>query len=345
MVVDVFTIEAVLAGLAGGALGAAIGGLPALGLAGVLVVVGEAVDVLGAALAEETMANPAAFAGAGLTDTVGLGPALGPHVAFAGGVAAAAYAGRHGGVDTEWPFHAAKDVTRPLGSAPDVLIAGAIFGAVGVLFTRLAAGLSLPVDPVAFAVVLSAVGHRLAFGYPLLGRLDGDVLDMSPFAEGERREGTEGGGATAGRYVVEPWQPSHYAWYQVVGLGIAVGLVAAYLGQVTGSAFLAFGVALALAVFRSLGLDRVPLVHHVALPAGIAALALAGQPAWVAVLVGGVFGVFGAVVGELAARTLYAHADTYLDPGFASILVTSVVLALLATAGVLDPAVVPYAVP
>jgi len=342
MVVDVFTVEAVLAGLAGGALGAAIGGLPALSLAGLLVVVGEAADVLGRAIGEQTMANPEAFGGVGFTEVVGLGPALGPHVAFAGGVAAAAYAGRRGRVDADGPFHGAKDLTAPLGSAPDVLLAGGVFGVVGVLLARLAAQLAVPVDPVAFAVVVSGLGARLAFGYPLLGRIEGGLLDMTPFEREERRRDA---GATAGRHVVEPWQPHHYEWDRVIGLGAAVGLLAAYLGVATGSAFLAFGVAAAILAFRSVGLDRVPIVYHVALPASVAALGLAGQEPWIAVIAGGVFGVVGAVLGELAQRTLFAHGDTYLDPAFTSILLTSLVLALLASVGVLSSSAVPYPTP
>jgi hypothetical protein len=340
MVVDVFTIEALLAGLAGGALGAVLGGLPALGLAGLLVVVGEAGDVVAGIIAEQTVANPNALAELGITQTIGLGPALGPHVAFAGGVAAAAYAGRHGDVEAEGPFHPAKTITQPLGSSPDVLLAGGIFGVTGVLLARLAAGLALPVDPVAFAVVLSGIGHRIAFGYPLIGRIEGDLLDMEPFETGARR----GEGAVEDRYVVEPWQPAHYAWEQVVGLGLVVGLFGAYVGLVTENAFLAFGIALALVLLRSLGLERIPIVYHVALPASIAALAVPISPL-LSIVVGAIVGILAALIGELAARALYAHGDTYLDPAFTSILVTSLLLALLATAGVLDAGAIPYPVP
>ena len=342
MVVDTLTVEAILAGLAGGALGAAIGGLPALSLAGLLVVVGEAADVVSRAVGEGLLADPTAVGGVGLTETVGLGPALGPHVAFAGGVAAAAYAGRHGGTGADHPYHPAKAVSVPLGSAPDVLLAGGLFGAIGVLLARLAAGLSLPVDPVAFAVVVSAVGHRVAFGYPLLGRVQDATLDMSPFEAGERRSGDEATGE--GRLVVEPWQPDHYAWEHVVGLGAVVGLVGGYLGVATGSAFLAFGVAAASLLFLSLGHSRVPITHHMALPASIAALGLAGQDPRLAVLAGAVFGILGGLFGELAQRTLFAHADTYFDPSFVSILATSLLLALLASAGLLAPSAVPYPV-
>jgi len=347
MVVEAFTLEALLAGVAGGVLGAAIGGLPALSLAGFVIVVGEAANALLRAVGAQTLANPSGLSGVGITETIGLGPALGPHVAFAGGAAAAAYAGRHGALDDAFPYHPAKDVRTPLGSSPDVLLAGGLFGLLGVLLARVAAGWSLPVDPVAFAVVLSGVGHRVAFGYPLLGRVEGDLLDLSPFEHGERRGGIGAAdpAESSGRFAVEPWQPHHYAWVGVTILGAAVGAVAGYVGLATGSAFLAFGLAAASLVFLALGVDRFPVTHHMALPASIAALALAGQPAWLGVLAGGVFGVLGGLFGEFGERVLYAHADTHLDPSFLSILLTSVVLAGLATVGVLDPAAIPYPVP
>lgn len=335
MVADALTVEAVLAGLAGGALGAMIGGFSALGLAGVLVVVGEAVDLA---------AGPGAvpdIVGTGFTASVGLGPALGPHVAFAGGAAAAAYAARHGRVGGDSLAFAAKDLAVPLGSAPDVLIAGGLFGAVGVLLAGLVAAVSLPLDPVAAAVVVSAVGHRLAFGYPLVGHVDGALLDMGPYA---RREPRDEMPEAAGRLAAEPWQPAHTPWAHVLGLGIAVGLLGAYLGLATGSALLAFGVAASLVLFRTVGLERVPIVYHIALPASIAALGLAGVHPLAALVGGAVAGVVGAVLGELTGRTLVAHADTYLDPAFASILVTSILLSLLASAGLLAPAAVPYPV-
>lgn len=347
MVVADITLEALLAGIAGGVFGAVLGGLPALSIAGVVVLAGEVGNVVASRVAQQTLADPAAIGTVGITETVGLGPVFGPHVAFAGGVAAAAYAGRHGGVDTSFPYHQAKDVTRPLGSGLDVLLAGGIFGLIGVLLARLAAGAALPVDAVALSIVLSGFLHRLAFGYPLLGRLGDGVLDMGPYERDERRTapGEEAAGLDEGRWVVEPWQPYHYAWPNVVGLGLAVGIAAGYVGLVTQRVYLAFAIALASLLFLSLGLDRLPVTHHMALPASIVALGLPGLDPPVALLVAGVFGVLGALLGEVAQRTLYAHADTHLDPSFVSILVTSLVLAGLASGGVLDPAAVPYPLP
>jgi hypothetical protein len=165
---------------------------------------------------------------------------------------------------------------------------------------------------------------------------------MSPFEARERRTGN--GTAGDGRDAIEPWQPDHYAWEHVVALGAAVGLVGGYLGLATGSAFLAFGIAAASLLFLSLGHSRIPITHHMALPASIAALGLAAQDPRLAILGGAVFGILGALVGEIAQRLLYAHADTYFDPSFVSILATSLLLALLATAGLLDASAIPYPV-
>ncbi len=333
-------MEALLAGLAGGIIGAAIGGLPALSLAGLAIVVGEAADTVVRSIGTQTIGDAAAFGGTGFTEAIGLGPAIGPHVAFAGGVAAAAYAGRNARSGDETRYHPAKDISTPLGSSLDVLAAGATFGLIGVLLARLSLSLSLPVEPVALAVVVSAFLHRLAFGYPLVGRIDSGVLDMTPFERGERRPE---GGAGGGRLVVEPWLPQHYEWANVLVLGAAVGIAAGYIGVATGSVYLAFGLTAGSLLFLALGLDRLPVTHHMALPASIVAVGLADPR--IGIVVAGVFGILGAGLGEVAQRVLYARADTHFDPSFASILVTSLLIALLATAGTIDPAAVPYPVP
>lgn len=354
MAVSAITVELLLAGLAGGMLGAAVGGLPAFSLAGLLITVGEIARVTGPDAGTGPAAEPfgvdaAAIEVTGLAGALGFGPLFGPHVAFAGGVAAAAYVGRRETFDTTFRYHQAKNVTKPLGSAPDVLLVGGAFGVVGVLIARLAATGGVPVDPVALAIVLSALLHRLAFGYPLVGRVRGlgrSVLDMTPFEEDERRGELTGETAEgiAGRQVVEVWQPDHYEWPNVALLGVAVGLASGYIALVSGSAILAFGIAAASLAFICLGRYSFPVVYHVALPAGIAALAVdAGEPV-VALGVAAVFGLTASVIGELAQRTLYAHADTHLDPPAVAILVTSLLLTFAATAGVFESEFVPYPV-
>ena len=351
MVVADLSVELLLAGLAGGMLGAALGGLPAFGLAGIVIVAGE--------LSQTTRATEALGGSPldieGVAATIGLGPVLGPHVAFAGGVAAAAYLGRRETFDTTFRYHQAKKITKPLGSAPDVLLVGGAFGILGVVVAHTVAGVDAPLDPIALAVVVSAFVHRLAFGYPIVGRLRGldrSILDMSPHEEGVRwgespYDTTHGIG---GRQVVEIWLPRHYRWGNVVTLGIAVGLASGYIALVSGSAVLAFGIAATALLLLCLGLYSTPVVYHMALPASIAALALDVSVPLIsatvaALLAAALFGIVAALLGELAQRVLYAHADTHLDPPMVAILLSSLLITGLAASGVLDPASVPYPTP
>jgi hypothetical protein len=223
------------------------------------------------------------------------------------------------------------------------------------------------------SVVLSAFLHRLAFGYPLVGNVRGDVLDMTPYERGERRrpvaersgdgsgdtasggvpEGRLGAAAdAAGRYVVEPWLPHQYRWGGVAVLGAAVGAFGAFVAWATGSALLAFGIAAASTVLLSLGMERAPVTHPLALPAGVLVVGLAGGPTDpsavaegvalpVAVGAGAAAGAIGGAVGELAQRVLYAHADTHLDPPAASIVVTTLLVGLLDVLGLVSQGVIP----
>jgi hypothetical protein len=343
--VIVQTVVTIAAAFAGGVLGAAIGAIPTFGLFGAVVVVSEVLN-----LVQGTLPRPVGGAGASATSTVGitavpaLGPLLGPHTAFAGGVAAAAYACRKGHIDSEFDYYHAKDITFPLGWEPRVLVAGGCFGLVGVLLAELSALAGLPWHPVFMSVVLTGFLHRIAFGYPLLGEARGELLDMSPYERGERRA-ADGGQPGESRYVVEPWLPEFYQWPRVALIGLGGGLAAAIIAVLSGSPFLAFGISaasLALLVVdtREIPFD-VPATHHVTLPAGIAALSV-GFGGWpLALVVGTVFGITGALSGELAQRVFYAHADTHLDPPAVAIVINTFIIAGLTIAGILDPNVIP----
>jgi hypothetical protein len=355
----------VVVAFAGGAFGAAVGGLEAFSVAGLLVVVGEAVN-----LASESVPDPsgvtAALGSSGLTATLGLGPLFGPHVAFAGGAAAAAFAARQGYLDTDFRYHEAKNVTYALGPRADVMAVGGAFGVVGVGLAYGSAGLGLPWDPIAFSIVVSGVLHRVALGYPLIGTVRGDgVLDMTPFERRIRRSpradggvvdrsGVDSEGTTGGerRFAVEPWLPHQYEWGQVAVLGAVVGVLGAFVTYRTASPFLAFGVAATTLLFLCVGVERFPVTHHVALVSSLAVVGLAGGATTsaglsadvnllVALLVGAVFGVVTALVGELAQRLLYAHADTHLDPPAVAIVVGTALIALLDLVGVFEQALVP----
>jgi protein-S-isoprenylcysteine O-methyltransferase Ste14 len=131
--------------------------------------------------------------------------------------------------------------------------------------------------------------------------------------------------------------------------GVRAGIVPRFpdglvMGGVVSDAYsvsVAFGVAATGMLFLAAGVERFPVTHHMALPAGLAALALPEASPVVAVLVGGAFGVVGGLVGELAQRIFYAHGDTHFDPPSASILVTTLLIAVLDLAGLFQQTAVP----
>lgn len=285
-----------------------------------------------------------------ITGSTAFGVVLGPHIAFGGGAAAVTFAAKRGYLDTDFEYHEAKHVTRGLGSRPDVLAVGGIFGIVGYWVATASAALEVPTDPVALGVVLSAFVHRLVLGYDVVGASPKRLFDMSPFERGGRRQSdgtvtTDGG---RGRLIVEPWLPYQYRWSHVAVLGGVVGTLSGYLAYLTGSAFLGFGISVVALAFLCAGVAEIPVTHHMSLPAStvvIAGVDTAGPvtPEVVeastslgeAVVLGAAFGVIGALVGEIAQRAFYAHADTHLDPPAASIVVTSFLIGGLAVIGIL----------
>jgi len=330
-----------VAGAAGGALGASLGALPSLSVSGLLIVGNE---LSGGGLTGSITGG----ASGSIPSITGLGPIFGPHVAFAGGIAAAAYAARKGYMDTDFEYFEAKNIARPLGPRPDVMAVGGSFGVFGVLVWQIVRQIGLPLDPIFLAVVLSALAHRLVLGYPLLGSPDGSGwFDMSRFSRRDVDTAAMGGEVLSGggqrathgdRLTVEPWLPHQYEWGPVVAIGLVGGVIGAYLAIASGSLFLAFGISAGTLLFLAMGLLDVPVTHHITLPASLGALAfLAGGATSVpmAIIVGTLFGVVSAVAAEAAQRIFYAHADTHFDPAAAGIVVTTLLIGLLIELNVL----------
>jgi len=365
---ELWSVEILLAAFAGGAFGAALGALPAFVFTGFLVIAGEAVNLAGKAVAGAVEAGAAnELAAVGLTGSVAFGPAFSPAISFGGGAAAAAYAARRGYVDAPFDYHDAKNIAVAQGSRPDVLAVGGAFGVLGHWLTVGSATLGLPYDPIAMGVVLSAVAHRLVFGYDLVGDVSGGLLDMTPFENGDRRvvgdaaaadggsDAAAGSDPATGRFVVEPWLPHQYRWVEVAVLGLVAGVLAAYVAHATGSPFLAFGISAASLLFLNLGVEKIPVTHHISLPASTAALALAPAdmavaqapptavaaaiPLLSALVAGAGFGLVSALVGEAVQRVFYAHADTHFDPPAAAIVVATFLISVLAAVGVFPQSV------
>lgn len=269
--------------MAGGALGAALGAGPVFMVTGVFVLIGVAVAAAGG--------------GKEFIGSVAFGPLLGPHVSFAGGVAAAAFAARTGHHTT------GRDIGRGLMGLNrlDVLAVGGLFGALGlVVQSALAATSAAPMmDSIAVTVFILAIATRLLFGKT------GLIGDRSQPGE---------------------WVPFQRDWTQVAGIGAVLGLTSAYLAQSIGvnkgGDVAGFGLAAVTLLFLHTG-TTVPVWHHIALPAGVA-FSLTGN-LWT----GCAAGVAGAVLGEVYARALLNHGDTHIDPPAATIATLTTVLKLL----------------
>ncbi|WP_378147098.1 hypothetical protein ACFJGV_04295 [Cnuibacter sp. UC19_7] len=288
----------ILAAAAGGFFGAALGALQAFIFTGFMVLVGVVALI---ADPNSTILSDVAF-----------GPAFGPHIAFAGGVAAAAYAARKSDL-------IGKDIVTPLAkfARPDVLLIGAVFGLFGYFVQKLIALIpwfGANTDSVALTVIISAIVVRLIFGksglFPKNGTGASGWAAYSPTDKGRWIEGQE-------RFVPN------------TVLGIFVGLLSAFvavtllqaLPQLSGNAqTFMFGISAVSLIFLSFG-HAVPVTHHITLPAGVAAvtfLPIVGE-AWIAMLIGALGGLIGAWFAEFFSRLWLAHGDTHIDPPAAAI--------------------------
>ncbi|MDR1550140.1 MAG: hypothetical protein LBT06_16365 [Hungatella sp.] len=269
-------IFALIASFGGGIIGAYMGALPAFILTGVIAITGAGVAMAG-----------------GPDMTVGFiafGSYLGPHVAFAGGVAAAAYAGK------QKKLGSGTDILSSLNGLcdPMTLIVGGIFGVFGFLVHYLAGSiLHLNTDLPGITVIISAIAVRFFFGTTgLLGKAPGS----------EKREYVTSGKGMACNVLLG------------LGLGTAVGFVYQVLltsgasDAVLGSyPILCFGISAASLIFIQTGFAT-PATHHIALISALA-VAASGNPA-----MGTIFGILTSLFGDFAAKTFNSHCDTHIDP-------------------------------
>ncbi len=313
-----------IAAFGGGLFGAAIGALPAFIFTGVMVVAGEMLFIAGDLAAQIPGLSGAAVeaietGSSAVTGLIAFGPFFGPHVAFAGGVAAAAFAAKKGMID------AGKDIlTAPTkaGVRSDfwqVLVVGGVFGVIGHLIHATLAEIGTPTDTIAVGVWVSALIARAALSpgkTGLLGKHDPSVAPSRLALPADR--------AIA-------WLPFFSRIELLILVGAAVGVLSGFASMITGSAVIGFGIAAFSLIFLETK-GPMPVTHHIALPASLATLAVlgGGMAPLGAVIVGGVFGVLGALVGELHARVFHNWGDTHIDsPAFAIFVLTTVVILVL----------------
>lgn len=341
--------------LAGGAFGAALGALPAFIFTGFVVFLGEGIAILQREITGEIGAVPEGELAAGITGTIGFGAITGPHIAFAGGVAATAYAGKKYPEmePDDWDYHFGKNILYAFGTKPDILAVGAIFGVLGMLITQVGNGIfinvlavQVPTDFIAFSVFATAMIARPVFGYPLIGRPNGSgILDMSPFErEDPHPEAVTDGGAVPaehkGRLATEPWLPHQYKWSGVTAIGLVGGILAGYIYLTTGSFFLGYGISAISLLFLNLGVEKIPVTHHITLIGAVGAAVVAPEVGTdvIPLLAAGVFGAISGLLGEFTQRIFYSHSGTHVDPPAMAIAIAMFLVAVLSVLGVLPNA-------
>jgi len=285
---------------AGGVFGSVIGGLPNFVICGVAAVVGLGVVLVSG---DGTFVNAIAW-----------GPLLNPGVSFAGAVAAAAYAAKKGKLES-----GGKDIVTPLASlnAPDVLLVGGVFGALGGALIWLNGKLPMiggwPImNPAVFAMLVTAAIVRLMFGKTgLFGKCQAGQNRWVPSA---------GAG----------WLPWQEKPVMLLLIGLGFGLPIAFIIQTMPELF-TFGFAIGAVWLVFLGLGKPVLVgHHIGISAGMATL-ITGDVWW-----GATFGVIAAFAGEWAACLFLNHGDTHIDPPATAVLLTWFLGGLLAASSLKD---------
>jgi hypothetical protein len=286
-----FSWIALAGAFGGGMFGAAIGALPAFAFTGFSVLVGVALALAGA---DYDFLGQVAF-----------GPVFGPHISFAGGVAAAAYAARRGELED------GADIISPLAglATVDVLLVGGVFGAGGYLAqVALTPAIGDYIDVVALLVFLSDIVARLAFGRS-------GLFGTTP----------EDGGSRFVPHGEHVWVEYQQDWLQAAGLGLASGLFSSFLAlsilEVNPDATLAaitagFGISAATLFFLALGAEF-PVTHHMSISAAYVAVASGN------LLLGALAGIVAALVGEAVSRAFYVRGDTHVDPPAGAIAIMS----------------------
>ncbi|WP_143320410.1 hypothetical protein [Clostridium sp. HBUAS56010] len=284
-------IFAFIGAFGGGIIGAYLGALPAFILTGLLAIAGAVVAMAG---------------GGDVTiGYVAFGSYLGPHVAFAGGVAAAAYAGKKkllkSGTDILSPLFGLND--------PMTLVVGGVFGVLGfVIHYGAGSVLRLNTDLPGITVVISGLIARFAFGSSgLIGKTEsGEKREYITLGKGLFCNVLLGGGiGTATGFV-----------YQTMA---AAGASEAAIGNFP---VLCFGIAAFSLMFTQTGF-AVPSTHHIALISALAAV-ISGNP-----LMGVVFGILTALFGDFIVKTLNSHCDTHVDPPACTIFIFTFLVNIL----------------
>lgn len=309
-----------IAAFGGGAFGAAIGGQTAFIMTGFMYMVGLAGYMGG-------------FDAGTFMDSVVFGPVFGPHIAFAGGAAAAAYAAKKkylpAGIN-------GRDIITPLAgfSKADIYVVGGVTGMVGYLVNQVFAAIPVlqvgdaannygnadlgSTDTVAFTIIVLGIATRFIWGKT--GLFSSHPIPLLQVG-GDKH-----------------WVEHQEKWSHSALIGFFTGLLSGFTtivlvlyifpsneGIVNHAQLVGWAISAITLVFMNAGLN-VPVTHHMTIIASIAALhfapIMAGQDpsTWTSaglvgpLLLAGVFGLLAGLMGELLSRLTCANGDTHIDP-------------------------------
>lgn len=282
-----FELVLVLAAFGGGILGALIGALPAFIFTGFVGLIGMGVIAGGG---PDTILSQVTF-----------GALLGPHIAFAGGVAAAAFAANKRGA-----IASGLDIVTPLKKTNDisVLFVGGIFGILGYMVNVLFVELGLRTDTVALTVFTSAIIARFVFGKSgLFGVFAPKNAEVAAAADSPKAS------------ILPDLNSLAFVGFYSLGLG----LVISYLVDLTQINVLGFVISAATLIFVQMGFD-LPATHHVTLVAGYATMATGN------IYIGALFAIIAGVLGEIAGKIFNTNADTFIDPPATAIFILSFII-------------------
>ncbi len=302
-------ILALIISFCGGAFGAAIGALGAFIFTGITGLIGIAMAASGVSF--------------NFLGEVAFGTFFGPHIAFAGGVAAASFARKMGYLGS------GKDIISALTGLkrPSVLVVGGVFGMMGYMLNTGIALLPVKLDTVALTVFILAIIAKVAFGTTGLSEIFGTV------PEDIKNIG--------GRYCLKcqnVWLPYFTLPGEKTIIGISAGGASAYLTYLMlqnaetapVAAFVGFCIsAITLVMFYS-GL-AVPVTHHITICASYGVVASGGSVWW-----GFAAAVGAAFAADFLARTFHCYGDTHVDPPAMAIATVSFVLMTIIPKGIYE---------
>ncbi len=303
------TVLGLLGALAGGFFGAAFGALVVFTFTGFALFIGISIIL--------------AHGDVAFLNQVALGP-LGPHISFAAGVAAAAYAYKKGLLES------GRDIVTALISlkSPSVLIVGAIFGVIGYVMQAIL--IQTPIgsktDSVALTVVASAIIARFAFGKSgLMGVHHSGKTGMQRFEVCEQHS----------------WIVYQDGWCMTSLTGLFIGGLSAWASvvlliaypQASNVILLGFAISAVSLTFLGMGI-AVPVTHHITLVSAVAVslfMDTVVDPTAL-VIIGSLAGLVVAIIGQVLSRFWLIRGDSHIDPPAGSIFIMTTILILISIA-------------